>query len=65
MAPKNTKINKERVAGVTRHKTFTIPETLEINRTMQGYDPECHYGRIQDWIVDPLRYKETQEKNYM
>jgi len=27
--------------------------------------PECHYGRLQDWIVDNLWYKETQGKNYM
>jgi len=27
--------------------------------------PECHYGRMQDWTVDNLRFKETQGKNYM
>jgi len=25
--------------------------------------PECHYGSIQDWIVDNLEYKVTQGKN--
>jgi hypothetical protein len=25
---------------------------------------ECHYGNIQDWIVDHLWYKEKQAKNY-
>jgi len=27
--------------------------------------PDCHYGSIQDWIVDHLWYKETKGKNYL
>ena len=30
MAPKESKISKQAAAGITRHITFTIPETLEI-----------------------------------
>ena len=32
MAPKGTKINKQKVAGTTTEITSTIPEKLEINR---------------------------------
>jgi hypothetical protein len=32
MVSKEPKINKQAVAGTTRHITFTIPETLEIIR---------------------------------
>jgi hypothetical protein len=32
MAPKEPKISKYAAAGITRHITFTIPETLEIIR---------------------------------
>jgi hypothetical protein len=34
MATKEHKINKQTPAGITRHITFTIPETLEIIKTM-------------------------------
>ena len=30
MVPKESKLNKQAAAGITRHITFTIPETLEI-----------------------------------
>jgi hypothetical protein len=30
MAPKESEICKQSTAGITRHITFTIPETLEI-----------------------------------
>ena len=30
MAPKISKISKQAATGITRHITFTIPETLEI-----------------------------------
>jgi len=29
-APKEPKVSKQAAAGITRHITFTIPETLEI-----------------------------------
>jgi hypothetical protein len=32
MAPKVSNISKRAAAGITRHITFTIPETLEIIR---------------------------------
>jgi hypothetical protein len=32
MAPKEAKISKQAAAGITRHITFTIPETLETIR---------------------------------
>jgi len=34
VAPKELKISKQGTAGITRQITFTIPETIEINRTM-------------------------------
>jgi hypothetical protein len=34
MAPKKPKISKQTTSGITRHITFTIPETLEIIKTM-------------------------------
>jgi hypothetical protein len=34
MALKEHKINKETAAGITRLITFTIPETIEIIKTM-------------------------------
>jgi hypothetical protein len=33
MAPKEPKISKHAAAGITKHITFTIPETLETIRT--------------------------------
>jgi len=32
MAPKEPKIRKQAAAGITKHITFTIPETLQIIR---------------------------------
>ena len=34
MVPKEPKISKQAAAGITRHVTFTIPETLEIIRKL-------------------------------
>jgi hypothetical protein len=34
MAPKEPKISTQTAAGITRHIAFTIPETLEIIKTM-------------------------------
>jgi hypothetical protein len=34
MVPKEPKISKQAAAGITRHITFTIPETLEIIRKL-------------------------------
>jgi hypothetical protein len=34
MAPKEHKIDKETAVGMTRQITFTIPQTLEIIKTM-------------------------------
>jgi len=34
MTHKEPKISKQAVAGITRHIKFTIPETLEIIRTL-------------------------------
>ena len=62
MAPEEPEIRKQAATGTTRHITFTVPETLEIIRKPgNAHKPECHYGSIQDWIVDHLRYNKTQE----
>jgi len=42
MAPKQPKIHKQAAASITRHTTFTIPETPG-SATCQ-----CHYGSIWD-----------------
>jgi hypothetical protein len=34
IAPKELKISTQATAGITRQITYTIPETIEINRTM-------------------------------
>ena len=37
-------------------------DTRNSQETWKCYKPEYHYGSTQHWIVDHLRYKETQEK---
>jgi len=65
MAPKELKINKQAAAGTTRHITFTIPERLEIIMKHGSATRQCHYGSLQDWIVDHPWYKEMQGENYL
>jgi len=48
MAPKEPTISKQRAAVITRHITFTIPETLEIIRKPEN--PTC-------WSVIIATYK--------
>ena len=59
MALNEPKISKQPGDVITSNITFTIPKTLEENQEdWKCYMPECHYGSIQDWIVDHLWYKE-------
>jgi len=53
MAPKGPKISKQGAGGTT-DITFTIPETLEIIKKYGSATSQCHYGSIQQWIVDHL-----------
>jgi hypothetical protein len=46
MAPKVPKIRKQAAAGITRHITFTIPQTLDIIRKPESATRQCHYGSI-------------------
>jgi len=59
MASRETKISKQGAAGITRHITFTFPETIEIITKPGSATSQCHYGSIEELIVVYLWYKET------
>ena len=62
MAPKESKICKQAVAGTTRHITLTIPDTLEIIRKPGSATSESVI--ITPRTIDLLHYTQTQGKNY-
>jgi hypothetical protein len=52
MAPKETKISKQAAAGITRHITFTIPETLEI--IMKPQNAKCQSVNMASHLIGLL-----------
>jgi hypothetical protein len=59
MSTKESKICTQEAAHITRDITIKTPETVAIKRKSGNATSQCHYGSIQDWIVDHLWYKET------
>jgi hypothetical protein len=51
MASRETKISKQAAAGITRHITSTITDTLEIITKPGSATSQCHYGSIEELIV--------------
>jgi len=62
MVSKEHKISKQAAAGTTRHITLTISETLNIIREPAVLQARMSLWHHEVWIVDQLRYRETQEK---